>query len=454
MLAQKFHPLGTGTPLPANTTTAVPHSDRLLNKGFLALMLTQFFGALNDNLFKQTLTFAVAIGGIWASQLGDGGQAFVGLCLTIPFIVLSGFAGQIADRSSKRTITIWVKVAEIGIALIGFASFYYGQIWIALFAMLLLGIQSSFFGPAKYGMIPELVTDRQLSQANGSIIMFTNIAVITGTVIAGFIYAWYHPASSVTAGTIPIPDALLWAPGAGFLIVAVLGLLSSLAIPKLPAVDPGLKIDYNPFRVYLRTVREMARSSLLLVALAWSFFYLVAWIALLILPDYRDLLQITPQRTTLLLAILGVAIGLGSVLAGLLSGKHIEPRLIPVGAIGMTISFILLGALPLNFWLVASLLTGAGVFAGLYIVPLQALLQHLSPPDERGRFLGTANALSFVFGSIGLVLFRILRSSVGMPSNRIFLVSGALAFLGTGILLWRMRKLLVDPALRHTNPSA
>ena len=194
----------------------------------------------------------------------------------------------------------------------------------------------------------------------------------------------------------------------------------------------------------------MSRTSLLLVALAWAFFYMVGMIALLILPDYRDLLDVSAQKASVLLGILGVAIGLGSVTAGLISGKHIEPRLIPVGAVGMTVFFILLGVLPLQFGLVAGLLTGAGIFAGLYIVPLQALLQHLSPPDERGRFLGTANGLSFVFSTMGSLIFLYLRSSQGMASNRIFLVSGILSIVGTGILIWRLRKLLVDPALRRS----
>lgn len=429
-----------------------PPSEKLLNKGFLALMFTQFFGAVNDNLFKQVLTFSVAASGIWASQLGDGGQSYVGLCLTIPFILFSGFAGQLADRTSKRTITIWVKLAEIGIAFVGFASFYFGNLPLGMAAMILFGVQSAFFGPAKYGMIPELVADEHLSRANGSINLFTNLAVIAGTVIAGSLYASYHPESAVTNASRGMPPALLWAPGAGFLIVAVLGLLTSFGIPKLPAIDPGLEIDYDPFRVYRRTIAEMSRSSYLLVALAWSFFYLVAWMALLILPDYREFLEISPQKTTILLGLLGIALGGGSALAGIVSGKHIEPRLVPAGAIGMTACFFFLGVLPANYWLVASTLVATGIFAGFYIVPLQALLQHLSPPHERGRFLGTANALSFVSGSVGLILFRILRKSAGMASNRIFIAAAILSVFGTGLLLWRLRKLIADPALRRPDP--
>ncbi|MDE0827062.1 MAG: MFS transporter [Akkermansiaceae bacterium] len=432
----------------------MPSTDKLLNKGFFALMLTQFFGALNDNLLKGVLSFAVASGGIWASKLGEGGQAYVGLCLTVPFILLSGIAGQLADRNSKSRITTQVKVAEIAIAAIGFYGFLSGNIWVALGAMLLLAIQSAFFGPAKYGMIPELIADRHLSQANGSINMFTNLAAIGGTVIAGFIYGWYDPKPPIDDPTSVVSAAKLWAPGTAFLLVAALGLAASTLLPKLSAARPSLKVSLNILGPYVSALKEMSRSSLLLVALAWAFFYMVGMISILILPDYRDLLDISPEKASMLMAVLGVAIGIGSVSAGLISGKRIEPRLIPVGAVGMTVFFILLGSTPLSFGLAAALLTGAGIFAGLYIVPLQSLLQHLSPADERGRFLGTANGLSFVFSTTGSLLFLFLRKSQGMPSNRIFLVTGILSILGTGILLWRLRKLFNDPKARGDSHPA
>lgn len=411
-------------------------------------MLTQFFGAVNDNLLKGVLSFAVAAGGIWANQLGEGGQAYVGLCLTIPFILLSGFAGQLADRTSKQKVTRAVKFAEIGIAMVGLAAFMANNLWVALGAMLLLAIQSSFFGPAKYGMIPELVQEEDLSQANGSINMFTNIAVIVGTLLAGPVYSFFQPeVDPENPGTL-LAEPQAWVPGAAFLVIALLGFASCLFIPRLKAMDPGLKINWNPFGLYLGAMREMAKSALIIVALAWAFFYMIGMMAILILPDYRELLDVSPTHASFLLGALGVAIGIGSVTAGLISGKRIEPRLIPVGAVGMTIFFLLLGCLPLNYFLVAALLAGAGIFAGFYIVPLQALLQHLSPGNERGRFLGTANAMSFVASTTGSLIFLYARSSLHLPSNRIFLICGALSVLGTGVLLWRMRKLIADPAIR------
>ncbi|MGB6220607.1 MFS transporter [Haloferula sp.] len=417
-------------------------TSRLFTKGFLSLTIAQFFGAVNDNLLKGVLSFAVASGGLWSGQLGAGGQGYVGLCLTIPFILLSGFAGQLADRTSKRRITVLVKIAEVFIALIGFAGFLMGNLWLTLAALLILAIQSSFFGPAKYGMIPELVGKEQLSQANGSINMFTNLAVIAGTLAAGPVYSFYapEPGSSLSP--------MLWLPGVAMLLTAILGLIVALPIPKLEAMDPELKINWNPFSVYYHAVRDMAGSHLLLVASAWAFFYMIGMLAILILPDYRDLLQVTPTKASILLGILGISIGIGSVSAGLISGKHIEPRLIPVGAVGMTLFFALLGLTPLNFTLVAILLAGAGIFAGFYIVPLQALLQHLSPDDERGRFLGTANALSFIASSLGSLIFLAARSHFQLASNHVFLICAALALVGSGFLIWRLRPLITDPALR------
>lgn len=415
----------------------------LFNRSFISLLFTQFFGALNDNLLKGVLSFAVASGGVWAGQLGKGGQSYVGLCLTVPFIVLSGFAGQLADRNSKSSITFLVKLAEIGIALVGLAAFLAGNLWLAMATMLLLAIQSAFFGPAKYGMIPELVGDGRLSQANGTINMFTNIAVIVGTLLAGPIYSAFQPETT--------QPPLTWVPGAALIVVALVGFACCLPLPKLRAMNPGVRLSWNLADTYWTALREMGRGPLLSVALAWAGFYLIGMLALLILPDYRELLGITPTKASYLLGTLGISIGLGSVGAGLISGRHIESRLIPVGAVGMTVFFALLGILPVNYPVVAALLAGAGFFAGFYIVPLQSLLQHLSPADERGRFLGTANALSFVASSLGSLVFLLCRNTFSMPSNRVFLVCASLSLVGSGVLLWRVRKLIANPsALRGT----
>ena len=181
----------------------------LFKRGFLSLIFTQFFGAANDNILKMVLTYMV-IDGAWAGKLGTGGQGIVGLCFTVPFILLSGYAGQFADRNSKRFVSVLVKVVEIPIALAALIGFWVGNLWITLAALIALTCQSSFFGPAKYGMIPELVPNEDLSRANGTINMMTNIAVIVGTMAGGMIADVYSPQTSTT-GVHSAP--LLWLPG-------------------------------------------------------------------------------------------------------------------------------------------------------------------------------------------------------------------------------------------------
>ena len=412
-------------------------------------MITQFFGALNDTILKQVLILAVVTEGIWGDKLGASGASYVALCLTVPFILLSGIAGQVADRNSKSRITVFAKLAEVGIAALAFGAFLAGSIWACLGALILLAIQSAFFGPAKYGMIPELVKDKHLSQANGSINMFTNFAVIGGTLFALFVYKRYVGLDS-DGNEQP---AMLWVPGVVLVVIAIVGLLPALFLPKLKSYDQSLAIDLNPFRPYMSVLREMSRSPLLLVALAWSYFYLLGTMALLVIPEFEGLSNISKDMANNLFGVLGISIGVGSVVAGLISGKHIEPRLIAVGAVGMTFFFLLIGVVPLSYWKVAAFLGGAGFFAGFYIVPLQALLQHLSPADERGRFLGTANALSFVFMTIGAIILIVLGQFLPMDANKVFLPIGGLAFVGTGVLLWRIRKLLTDPSLRKGTPE-
>lgn len=418
-------------PAPREGWRASPSS--IHPSGFSALIVTQFFGAANDNIMKGVLAFAVAAGGVWASSLGDGGQGWVGLCLTLPFIAFSGWAGQIADRTSKRDLTVGLKIAEVGVVAVAAAAFLLGSVWLAVFAMVLLATQSAFFGPAKYGMIPEVVRDARLSGANGTINLFTNLAIIAGTVAAGPIYDAFAPDSDAARG------GLAWLPGAALLAVAVLGVVASLGLPRLRAATPDLRFDWNPVGTYWRSLREMARGPLLAATFAWSFFYLIGMLVLLILPDYKDLLGTSAAVAANLLGVVAIAIGVGSLLAGVLSGRSIRPMLVPIGGLGMAISMTALAFAPRDAVTVGVLLLPLGLAAGFYIVPLQAMLQKLSPQECRGRFLGTANAISFVASSGGSVVFLVCRRS-GLPADRVFLVAaGASLVAAIGIALWWWR---------------
>ncbi|MCO8120194.1 MFS transporter [Stieleria sp. TO1_6] len=416
-------------------------SSRLFNTGFVGLMVAQFFGAMNDNILKVVLTFMV-IDGAWSGDLGSGGQGIVGICFTVPFMILSGFAGQVADRHSKRTVTLWVKAVEIPIAALAGIGFYYQNLWITMIALTLLTCQSSFFGPAKYGMIPELVRTKHLSRANGAINMLTNVAVILGTIIAGKTSELYAP--SDTAAALP------WLPGVILVVTAIIGLAASFMISPLPVGDRNLKYKLNPFTTYIETIREMSKSRLLMVMLAWGYFYLLAGLALFIVPEYTLVLDINHTEASVLMGVLGVAIGLGCAVAGFISGDSIKPQLTTIGAAGLVVFFFLLAAVPP--WMpdtrpllrvalsnVSFFILCAGFFAGFYIIPLQALLQQLSPDDERGQFLGTANAVSFAFMTVAGVMYAVIRPSFGLEPQNIFYVCSGLMLAGAAFFLWKLR---------------
>ncbi len=416
-------------------------ASNLLKRGFLSLIATQFFGAMNDNVFKGILTFMV-IDGAWAGTLGAGGQGLVGICFTVPFILLSGFAGQVADKHSKRSVTKWVKIAEVPIAIVAGVGFYVGNLWITLFALIAMTCQSSFFGPAKYGMIPELVPESDLSRANGSINMMTNLSVIVGTLTAGFASDLYNPLAD--------GDGLLWMPGLVMVLLAVLGLVASLAMQPLAAGDRDLKYNFNPLSTYIETIREMSKTRLLTVMMAWGYFYLLAGIALFIVPEYTVVLGINRAEASVLMGVLGIAIGIGCAVAGLISGHRIEPRLIPIGAAGLIVFFALLAAVPPSLPDMAPMvrvalsnvsffILGAGFFAGFYIIPLQSLLQKMSPDDGRGRFLGTANAVSFAFMTFAALIYWAIRPYFGNQPQAIFYVSSILMAAGAAFFLWKLR---------------
>ncbi|MCH8823793.1 MAG: MFS transporter [Planctomycetes bacterium] len=421
---------------------------KLLKRGYISLICTQFFGAANDNLLKGVLTFMV-IDGVWRGKLGDGGQGLVGLLFTLPFILLSGYAGQFADRNSKRYVSVLVKVIEIPIAAIALLGFWTGNLWITLGALIALSCQSAFFGPAKYGMIPELVDEGDLSRANGFINMMTNIAVIAGTLLAGEIADRYNPLPSSDGSVV---DALPWLPGVAMVLLACAGLIAVIFLVKLEPGDKNLRYTANPFKTYIAAIKEMSQTPLLMVMLAWGYFYLLAGLALFIVPEYTVVLNIDRSQASVLMGILGLSIGLGSVVAGLISGHKIEPRLIPIGALGLSVFFFLLGIvkpsvppdptkLQVALSNVSLFLLGAGFFAGFYIVPLQALLQKLSPDDERGRFLGTANGVSFMFLAAASLLYWVIKPLFGNAPQRIFILSAIMMLVGAAFFLFKLRRL-------------
>jgi MFS family permease len=420
----------------------------LWNSGFVSLLATQFFEAASDNVLKSLLTYAVAVGGPWDGRLGAGGQGWVGFAFTAPFVVLSAFGGRMADRLSKSKTTVGLKWASVVVAILTIVSFHADSAALAIATLVAFAIVSSFFGPVKYGMIPELVDRTQIGRANGIVNMATNLAVITGMIVGAAVAQRFRLAHQ---GSDPFG---FWLPGLAMLGFVAAGLLTAMTLPRLAPQKPDLPLDPNPFSTYWQALRSMSKGPLLIVALAWTFFYFLAATVLLIIPDYVTILQITETQSSLLSASMAVAIGVGCIAAASISGDRQRPGLVPIGAAGLTVAFALLGLGPRNPWVVAALLSLMGLVAGFYIIPLQSMLQALSPDSERGRFLGTANAMSFVMGGVGSLLFVGIKN-VGLASDRAFLVLAVLTAIVGGLLAWwlRARRDQLDRATLPDSPD-
>lgn len=408
-------------------------------RSFFALNAVQFCGAANDNILKQVVVYGVAAGGIWADQLGEGGQAIGSLCLALPFVIFSGFAGQFSDRFSKRDVCVVVKLLEIVIALMALAGLWLVNLWLVLGSLILIATQSAFFGPAKYGILPEILDEKYLSRANGTINMFTYMAVILGCALGGPLYDAYAPDRT----KFPDAEPVLWLPGLVVLIIGIAGTLPSYAIMKLKAQDPTRKIRLLLFRPYLQTWREISGTPLAQVMFAWSYFYfIVGGVAMLILPDYKALLNVSATQASLLMALLGIAIGVGDYVAGRISGHAVRTGLIPIGAVGTTVMYFVLGVIPLHFGLVAVCLGITGFLAGFYMVPLQTMTQTLSTDEQRGRVLGLWNCLSFLAIVLGNVLFLLIKRT-GIESHRVFLVCGVLGLICVALYYGKWRTMFI-----------
>lgn len=410
-----------------------PPRRRLFGRGFIALFATQYCSAAGDNVVKGTIAFAVGLDGPWSDRLGPGGQGLIAILFALPFVLLSAFGGRLADRFSKRSSTIGLNLLSLAIAIGALVAFASDSLAGAVTALVLFAASSAFYGPVKYGMIAELVEREDLGRANALINVGTNIAVITGTIVAGWVAT--HFVAAHAGG----PSIGWWLPGIVLVTSAVLGVLTCLPIPKLAAQDPDLPLDPNPFTTYVESLRRMGRGPLIGVALAWTFFYFLAAVVLSMLADYPALLGVDPLAASGLSAGMAVAIGVGCVAAGWLSGARLRLEFVPLGGAGLALAFLLLGLAPLTMLATGALLVLLGLVAGFYIIPLQSALQALAPPDQRGRFLGTANALSFVMTGAGSLLFWLL-SAAGMPSNRMHLVlAGLTAIASCAIVAWLRR---------------
>lgn len=397
----------------------------LKSQKFLPLFVTQFFGAFNDNVFKNAFL-------IWftydvAQKLQIDAQIMVTIAsglFILPFFLFSALAGQVADKYEKSTIIRLIKLCEIIIMAFSFIGFYFENLYLLLFLLFLMGVHSTFFGPLKYSLLPEHLKDDELISGNALIEGGTFLAILFGTILGGIVVRTSY-------GILIISAAVM--------LFAIIGWLSSLHVPRSPASDPLLKINFNIIKPTWDIIKYAQREkSVWLSIIATSWFWFVGVTFLSQFPSYtKDVIHGNEYIVTLFLSIFSIGIGVGSVMCNKLLKGSINARLVPAGSIGMTVGIAIFCAasyfysattqvdqliglydfLTLNIYslfIVLGLLIIA-VCAGIYIVPLYAIIQHRADAQYVSRVIAANNVLNALFmvvSSISLVILFALNFTI------------------------------------------
>lgn len=431
------------------------------NRSFLSFLGTQALGAFNDNVFKQ-LVLLLCIGHL---AFGVDFQALVQLLFALPFLLFSGIAGDLSDRVSKGRLMVLCKVGEVLVMLAALLVFVLGSrhdpaagtppmLWLLAIVTFLMGTQSAFFGPPKYGGIPELVRASDLPLATGLTQMTTFFAIIFGVGLSGLLADLY--------------GRHLMVPGCIVVGIAVIGTLTSLGIERRPAAEPGRRVTWRSFGSMLPTLRNAARSDrlLFLVMLLYSYFWLVGGVSLPAINVLGRLqLGMTNLETSLLVSSLSVGIAVGSVAVGKLSRGKVRLALAYPGLLAMILLLLVLALLPAHaptleeverFRMAqqtevdtGSIIPPAaaavkaiafgltlliGIAAGFLSVPLLAFIQERPDAASKGQVFAAVNWLNWVFIMASAGLYHAGISFAERQAHHLFAYLGIVS-LGVGLLL-------------------
>ena len=305
----------------------------LASRRFLPMFLTQFFGALNDNVFKQALLLVITYG--WIQQQSASISTLnnlAALLFILPYFIFSATAGQIADKYERSQLIRYLKIFEIVIMILGTIGFLLGHLWILLFALFLMGTQSTFFGPIKYAILPEVLKPDELMSGNALFQSGTSLAILFGMILGGAVIA-------ASTGN------LIWI-SLTVLSIAVVGYFSSRYILKQSIPAPEINIDWNFFRTSFQTIKyakSLPLVFLILLGNSWYWFYGATYLTQIPQLTLQNL-HASENVASLLLTFFSVGIGLGSYLCRRLGGTEVNIKMVPIGAIGLVVFALYLAA--------------------------------------------------------------------------------------------------------------
>lgn len=415
----------------AMTSAPEPHPDQFALLGqrrFAPFFWTQFLGAGNDNLFKFALTVMLT----YQLQLEWLPPALAGLVIgalfILPYLLFSATAGQLADKYDKAALIRAVKWMEIAVMALAAWGFMAGQVVVLLACIVLMGLHATLFGPVKYAYLPQHLGERELTGGNGLVEMGTFVAILLGNVAGGLLIAVPEVGPEWVAVTC--------------LLVAGVGRVAAHWIPASPSTDPGLRINWNPVSETWRNLRlahEQVAVFRSLLGISWMWFFGAAFLSQF--PSFaKDVLHGDTQVASLLLVVFSVGIGLGSLACETLSRRHVEIGLVPLGAIGMSVfsvdlyfaaralppaealSVAAFVAAPAH-WRVMADLGLLSFFAGIFSVPMYALIQLRAAPSHRARIIAANNILNALFMIASSVAVGLLLKA-GCTIPEVFLIVG------------------------------
>ncbi len=408
------------------------YTDTLRDRGFRAFLWTQFLGALNDNLFKMIVSLAAA--DLATRGGGSGYLSLVGAVYILPFFLFSGYSGHWADVFSKRTVLVATKFFEIVAMALGILALLSGRFEWLLAVLFLMALHSTFFSPAKYGILPEILPERELSRANGLLEMSTFLAIVLGTSAGSFLFAAWK-------------DRPEWI-GLLLTAVAVIGTLTAFGIPKAPPSGAKKTLRLNPWSEIHSGIRRLrADKTLWLTVIGISYFwFLGALLQMALILLGKETMGLGDTSVGFLLTFLALGIGAGSLAAGRLSGDKVELGLVPVGALAMALGSLLLFFAVDSYAWTAAALTLVAFAGGLFAVPLNALLQQRGGREEKGLLIATNNFLNTAGILLASAALWMLHDYLKVPPDWIILILGLFTLAATVYTL----SILPDFLIRFT----
>ncbi len=415
----------------------------LTQRRYLPFFVTMFLGAFNDNVFKNALAIMFSFTAI--NVMGMNSDLLINLSAVLfilPFFLFSAIAGQLADKMDNAILMRWVKFFEIVVMACGVIGFYYDMPLLLLFVLFLMGTQSTFFGPVKYGYLPRILQRAELVGGNGVTDMGTFLAILLG-MIAG------AHAISYIDGTIIVSVMVM--------MIAFLGYLAARQIPLTGASNPALKIKLNIFSETWKIIKfSRSNRSVFLAVIGISWFWFFGTIIITQMPNLtRNYLFADETVFILLMGTFSISVGIGSLLCEKLSGGRVEIGLVPLGSIGLTVFAADLYLTSFNFMPAAAELYSIeqilghtqnwrllfdifmiGISSGFYIVPLYAMIQERTDRGHISRVIAANNIMNSIFMVVaGIMAMILLGSDITIPG--LFMITAIMNF-AVAFYIYRM----------------